>query len=216
MRKNKNNRLIYVIGGGNDCGYANWLQGTGFTKNIKEADLCLGLGGSDVGAHYYNQPDSGRLYCDEKTDALEYADFQTAIKLGKKIIGICKSSQWGAALAGGAVYQDVRHPGIHEVTTFDGKILEMNSTHHNMQDVSNLKESEDYELLAWANLSPYHYNGYNQNVKCEKEPEVVWYKKINFLAFQNHNESLYGDDRFNETIKWSQDILNKFMSNSLI
>lgn len=217
-------RLVYVIGSGNQCyGYSNWLEKTGLTNDIEKADLCLGVGGSDVCSKYYNQPDSGRLSVSERTDAIEYEDYSQAIKLGKKIVGTCKSLQWGAALAGGAIFQDIRHPSYHKVRTFDGQYLFMNSLHHNMADLSKLKENKDYKLLAWAeNLSPYHVDGWEKNIECEKEPEVVFFPKINFLGFQNHNEMLYRNGLYGnssgeteKTIKWSQDILNRFIENKL-
>lgn len=210
-------RKMYVIGNGINCyGYSNWLNITGRTNKIEEADFCLGLGGSDVSPQYYNQPDSGLLSCSPETDKIEYADFQKAIKLGKPIIGICKSSQWGAALAGGSIFQDINHPGRHELTTFDGKKIWCNSGHHNMQNVLDLKEGEDYKLLAWTeNLSSYHINGYNENIKCPKEPEVVFYPKIKFLSFQNHNEGIYGNKNYQEMINWSQNLVNLFLSDKL-
>ena len=207
---------LYIIGYNTDYGYANWLGKTKIVKDITKADLCMGIGGSDVSAKYYNQPDSGHLRCNPQTDYYEYRDYQKAIQLGKKIVGTCKSAQWGAALAGGAIFQDVTHPGEHKVKTFDGKELLVNSLHHNMCDLSNLKEGEDYKLLAWAeNLSPYHINGFGQNVSCEKEPEVVYFPKINLIGWQNHNEKMYRNSAYKETIEWSKMLLDKFMNNSL-
>jgi hypothetical protein len=216
-------RKIYVAGsrgyngfGSPCCGYSNWLNPDSFTGKIEQSTLVLGLGGSDVSSFYYNQQNSGRLYCDPETDKLEYEDFRKAIALGKKVIGICKSAQWGAAMAGGAIYQDVHHPWQHELTTFDGHKILCNSGHHNMQDVSNLKENNDYKLLAWTNsLSPYHINGDNENVPCEREAEVVFYPKINWLSFQNHNESIYDNPMFSPMIKWSQEIVKRFLAGQL-
>lgn len=214
---NKTKRIIYVAANGKrDYGYANWLEPDDFTDNIEEATIVLGLGGADVSPRYYNQPNSGLLYCSPETDAMEFLDFKTAIKLGKKIIGTCKSAQWAAAMAGGSIFQDIRHPGHHTLTTFDGLKIECNSGHHNMQNVLDLQENIDYKLLAWTeNLSPYHINGYGEDIKCEKEPEVVYYPKINWLAFQNHNESLYRNNRFKKMIEWSQDKVDRFLNNKL-
>lgn len=211
------NRKMYVIGNGINCqGYSNWLNITGRTNKMEEADFCLGLGGSDVSSKYYNQPDSGYLYCDAETDKEEYQDFKRAIELKKPIIGICKSSQWGAALAGDSIFQDIRHPGRHIITTFDGKKILCNSGHHNQQCLLDLKEGEDYKLLGWTeNLSPYHINGYGKDIPCLKEAEVVYYPKIKFLAFQNHNESIYGNPEFREMIEWSQEIVNRFFAGTL-
>lgn len=210
------NRKIYVAGNGQNCyGYSNWVNPTGFTSKIEEADLVLGLGGADVSPEYYNQPNE---FCSSSpgTDREEFRDYKRAIQLNKKILGICKGAQWAAALAGGAIFQHVDHPGQHYIRTFDGKILRTNSLHHNLADITKLKPGEDYKLLAWAeNLSEVHMNGYGENITCELEPEVVYYPKINFLGFQNHNEMLYRNHFFSEMILWSKDILEKFMTNRL-
>lgn len=222
-------RLIYVVGANNydegihsnfiPChGYSNWTENTGFVKNIEDSDLVLGLGGSDVCSSYYNQPNSGFLGSNPSTDKKEYADYKQAIKLKKPILGICKGSQWGAALAGGAIFQHVTHPHWHKITTHDGKELIVNSLHHNMQDVSNLKEGEDYKLLAWAeNLSDVHYNGYKENVTCLKESEVVYYPKINFLGIQCHPEMFYGekDAELVETITYFRKLLTNLLNQKL-
>ena len=210
--------IVYVAASGNRCfGYSNWIKPTGFTTKIEEADLVLGLGGSDVGCQYYNQPDHGNhLYDQPQLDKHEYADFKQAIEMGKPILGICKGAQWMAAMAGGAIFQHISHPSPHLVTTYDGKELLVNSLHHNLQDVSNLKEGSDYKMLAWAdNLSPFHYNGYNQNIRCEKEPEIVFYPKIKALGFQHHPEMVLHRPGFEETNLWCKDIFQKFMENKL-
>ncbi len=214
MRK-KYKRLVYPIGHGSDCGYANWLNGTGITNNIEEADVCIALGGSDVSSHYYNQPNK-YLSSSPHTDKEEYTDFQKAISLKKKIVATCKGCQWGSVLAGGALFQHMEHPYHHNMTTFDGKKLRINSLHHNLCDLSKLKDGSDYKLLGWAeNLSPMHLNGYGENVPCEKEPEVVYFPKVNILGFQNHNEMIYRTNGFAPMIEWSQDLLEKFMVDAL-
>lgn len=219
-------RIIYVAGSVKSdyaflnrtpCfGYSNWLKPDGFAKNIEESTIVLALGGADVSPQYYRQKDSGLLNSSPLCDEREYADFIRAIKLNKKIIGTCKGMQWGAAVSGGAIFQDINHPYQHEVTTFDGKKLTVNSGHHNMADLSKLKEGEDYTLLAWAeNISSYHINGDCDDIQCPKEPEVVFYKKTNWLGFQNHNENLFRRNGFEETIAWSQDIVERFLADTL-
>lgn len=214
----KNKRIIYVAGHGKNCaGYSNWLEPDDFTDDIEKATLVLGLGGSDVGNQYYNEPDSGYLYCSPEIDKREHKDYKKAIELGKPIVGICKGSQWLGALAGGTVFQDISHPSYHEIKTYDNKELWTNSLHHNMVCLDKLKENQDYKLLAWAdNLSPHHINGYGKDIPCEKEPEVVFYPKINALGFQNHNEMIvHNYFKFGPVIDWSNDTVDKFLSNNL-
>ena len=119
-------------------------------------------------------------------------------------------------MAGGAVFQHIEHPSIHNISTFDKKVILSNSSHHNLADLSKLKENIDYKLLAWAEgISNIHIDGYGDNVPCPKEPEVVYYPKINFLAFQNHNEWTLDNPEFTDMISWSKDIFEKFLNNNL-
>ena len=73
-------------------------------------------------------------------------------------------------------------------------------------------------MLEAESLSPYHIDGWNKNNKCDKEPEVVFFPKIKFLGFQNHNEMMWrttSDKDKENFVKWSQDLLNRFMSDKL-
>lgn len=205
---------IFVIC--DDEHYCNWIRDKEFTHKMKEADLVVGIGGSDVSNIYYNQPDSGKLHCYPEFDKYEYEHYLKAISLKKPIVGICKGAQWASALSGGAIFQNIIHPHHHFIETNDGQRFIVNSLHHNLIDLSQLKENEDYKMLAWANhLSPIHINGYNQNIKCEKEPEIVWFKKINFLGFQMHPEMMHYNSKFDSTMSYFKNLLNLFMVGNL-
>ena len=209
MKKTK----AYVIGSA--FGYANWMN-VDIVERMEQADLVVGVGGADVGHEYYGQPNSGCLHSSPPTDIYEFNYYQKAIKLNKKIIGICKGAQWAAALAGGAVFQDVRHPYCHDIKTDDGQEIIVNSLHHNMMDLSKLKKDKDYRLIAWAeNLSPFHINGYGKDVKCEKEPEIVLFKKIRFLGLQMHPEMMLYNKHVTASMDYFQDLLEQFLVDAL-
>ena len=122
-----------------------------------------------------------------------------AVDAGKFIIGICKGSQGLTIRAGGWLIQHVNnHGGYHKMETHDGKILTVNSTHHQMSYPYDLPD-EDYELLGWANSvsTTYLTEGYKEakadGIECKthiifKEPEVIWYPKIRGMAVQFHPE----------------------------
>lgn len=212
---------LFVAGSRNDyrypdMGYSNWMGRVEFTTNLNHADLVLGLGGADVSAKYYNQEDCGALSCQPYVDAFEYYHYKRAIEAGKQIIGICKGSQWAAALAGGAIFQHVKHPYYHTATTITGKTLCINSTHHNMADLRKLKSGEDYKLIAWADkLSPYHYDGNGDDNECNKEPEIVFYPKIKFLGIQFHPEMLHFMGEYPDTVKFCQKLLSDFLNHKI-
>jgi len=77
---------------------------------------------------------------------------------------------------------------------------------------------EDYKLLAWTNgISKCHWNGLNEEIsdKPFNEVEIIYYPKSNCLGIQGHPEMLFGDDAYDETISYLQDLLNKFLNKEL-
>ena len=210
-------RLVYVIASGShDYSYCNWMNIDGLTNDIHKATICMGLGGSDVSSHYYNQPDSGHLHTSDWTDTREYKDYALAIELKKPIVGTCKGMQWLAALAGGAVFQHINHPYCHFIETYDGQKILANSLHHNMADLSPLNEGEDYKLLAWSSTtSDVHIDGWNRNITCLKDPEAAWFKKINAFGQQYHPEMLLHEPKAKPLIAWARQTLDLFLNGKL-
>jgi len=178
---------IYFINGLSH--YSSWIPDAQRVYSIEEADLVIGEGGADVHPLFYKQ-ENKYSYSDRFRDIKEYNDYSKAIKLNKPILGICKGSQWACVLAGGALFQDVTdHGRSHEVSTFNGETIQVTSTHHQMADLRNLVEGEDYILLGWSSgISRYYKNGISDNNICEREPEFVYYPKINALGIQSHPE----------------------------
>ena len=207
-------RKIFVIGGVNS--YACWLQGV-IVKDIREANLVVIIGGADWGSKYYNQPDIGHYVGDfPESDAWEMGWIQLAIKLNKKIIGICRGAQILPCLVGGSIFQHVRHSYNHFIETYDGQKLETNSLHHQLACLDNVKP-EDYKLLAWANPSPFHMNGWDQDVPQERDAEIVFYPTIGggALGIQGHPEMMCKTKWYEDTVNWCQNQLNLFMEDKL-
>lgn len=193
-----NNKKIYVVG--SEDGYASWLtpMGFGFTDNLESADLALGTGGADWGPNYYNEPKNPTTYTNPARDKYEWENFKKLIDFKIPILGICRSSQGGCILAGGRLTQNMRHPGSHFLKTFDGKEFIVSSSHHQCQFPFNLPD-DDYKIIGWTNnLSPYHEDGNREEMNPPVEPDIVFYKKINFLSVQNHPEYLSLDSESTE------------------
>ena len=84
----------------------------------------------------------------------------------------------------------------------------MNSCHHQMCYPYQLNK-DNYEVLAWTRqLSPYYRADEKANINefpkesldddgKFKEPEVVWYPKINALGCQGHPEWGPGEEALN-------------------
>ncbi len=221
-------RLIYVINNGKNChGYSNWCEATGYTNDIREADLVLGLGGADWSASYYGENENYRLSTDSNLDEIEWEEFQEAIKLNKKILGVCRSSQIAPVLAGkfdgsnaGKICQHVSHPSMHPMKNIYGDDVMVTSSHHNLQWPFGLSK-DSYKILGWAvnnknsALSPFHLGGNDEEMKTPVDPELVYYPKINFLAKQPHCEWQYNIPQYSETINLFRKILDDFMNDKL-
>ncbi len=213
-------RKIYVIGG--DINYANWMEGQ-IVNKLEEATLIVFTGGEDWDASWYHKsenPPHETVGSNIYRDRYEMEFFKSALKLNKKMIGVCRGAQGGCVFAGGKLVQHQENPSFtHEIITFDGKRLITSSTHHQAQYPYNLKNDE-YKVLAWTeNYLKYRYLDSIIQDKTTKEVEIGYYPKINFLSIQGHMEMLYSDrdynDNFKDSFRWHRDLLDKFMADDL-
>lgn len=219
MNKNKE-RKIYVIG---STSYASWMQGS-LVKKMEDADLVVGVGGPDWSPEFYYKGKNKKhptVSSYKDLDEYEWSQFQKAIALKKKIIGICKSAQAGAILVGGALIQHQSSNGYHHyMNTYDGRKILVSSLHHEAQYLaeSNLKEGEDYRILGWTeNTLNFRYLDEKEQVKGSIELEDVFYPKINFLSVQSHPEMNFSskDPELIESTLYYQELLDKFLTNQL-
>jgi hypothetical protein len=195
------NKKVFVLGGEN---HMNWMEDLGFTptKTFNEAGFIFFTGGTDVNPKLYGQPrhrytERSDIYRDEQ----EVKFFNEAKKRGMGMLGICRGNQFLAVMNGAELIQHSAHPGYHKITLFDGRVIDINSTHHQQID---LTKATDYELLGWAEkLSPFHENGYGAvNVpKDYKEPEIIWWPKTKCLSTQGHCEWLPNSHIYPKTMR---------------
>jgi gamma-glutamyl-gamma-aminobutyrate hydrolase PuuD len=164
-------------------------------EDLKEGNSALVIwGGSDIGPEYYRHPMHRTTYPGGTRDRLEWTLLQRAIERGIPIIGVCRGAQMLCAAAGGFLIQDVRnHGGHHPVHTIDGKELRVNSIHHQMMCWEEGKV--DHELVGWRpgrEGAPYGYMDNQEYIPAEgwKEPEFVYFPKINGYAIQWHPEMM--------------------------
>jgi len=209
-------RKIFIVGYGYN-NYANWMQGT-LVKNIEEANLVVFCGGEDVTPSLYNEPKGSRTYNNLQRDLAELEVFKKAQELSKKCVGICRGSQFLGIVSGGRLVQHQENPGfIHPMITDENKVILVSSTHHQAQYPYDMNK-DDYKLIGWTeNISKVHLDGNDKEIsdKPFKEAEVVYYPKTNCLGIQPHPEMIYNDHKFDSTIKYFQELLNKFLNNEL-
>ena len=212
-----NNKKIYIVGG-HGSNYANWMKGT-LVDTLDEADLVVFTGGEDVHPSLYNEPVGPRTMTNINRDLFEKRVFETAVKKNKKIIGICRGSQFTGAMSGARLIQHQDNPSyIHPIHTSNGKTIRITSTHHQAQFPYNLKDDE-YKILGWTEgLSKVHLNGLDKEIAEVpfKEVEICYYPRTNVLAIQGHPEMIYNSkEQFSETFEYLDEILDKHMNDKL-
>lgn len=180
----------FFISGGNRFGEQHVLRKYGFVSSptMEDADFVVFTGGADIDPSIYKSKAHASTHANTGRDRMEIADFHRAKELGKAMLGICRGAQLLNCLAGGSLYQDIRHPGYHLLITDDGQLFPSNSVHHQM-----LRVAEGAIIKAWTpSLSPYHLHmdgGVEGNdVVVEKEPEIVVYPEHRMVLVQGHPE----------------------------
>lgn len=105
---------------------------------------------------------------------------------------ITKLSQFLTVMAGHSLWQDVNNHAIfkgHEATMYDGEIVQVSSTHHQMMRLDGVAP---YELLMWAGRTTEKRGAhgiFKQDGKDDRrDVESVFHHEINALCFQPHPE----------------------------
>lgn len=185
-------------------GDGDWIENCFFTRKLKEADIVIFQGGTDISPSIYGEKKgyftqvSGLTPRDEREIEL----YKYCIENGIFMVGICRGGQLLTALNGGKLIQDVtKHGGTsHRCKTWDNQTYTMNSLHHQMFYPWNLPQ-EDYKLISWTEgLSDWYLNGDDTDINFHTEaitddgliiePEVVYYPKTKSLAIQGHPEMM--------------------------
>ncbi len=157
-----------------------------------EADLMVFTGGEDVCPVLYGEATQKGTSSNIMRDFEEIAALRYALDNDIPLAGICRGAQFLNVMAGGRLYQDVScHCGNfaqHDAQLADGKIVKVNSYHHQMMIPS---ERMKHDVLMWANNSA---RDKHTNSAIALETEAVYYYGMNALCFQPHPEFMTQDD----------------------
>ena len=82
------------------------------TKSYNDADLVVFPGGLDVDPSLYEEPMGQRTSANKNTDGNWASMYRQAVADGKKLLGICKGSQFLTVMSGGRLYQHVTGHGL--------------------------------------------------------------------------------------------------------
>lgn len=205
---------VYVVGP--EKNYANWLPNSIVVPTLKQSDLVLFTGGEDVNPKYYGEPKHPRTYINTGRDKYEKLIFTLAKKQNKKILGICRGSQFVCVMSGGRLVQDQSNPHRnHEINSDKYGTFVISSTHHQAQFPFNMKKW-DYNVIAWTQgISDHHQDGYKQELNPEKECEIVHYKNTNALGIQGHPEFADYQKSHPEDLKKVQQLFTDFIEDKL-
>lgn len=205
---------VFVVG--NYTEYANWLPNYVLCKNIEDSNLVLFTGGEDVSPSLYGEPVGKKTSFNIKRDLFEMDMYDKAVKLNKPMLGICRGSQFLCVMNGGRLVQDQENRHfVHPIKTWDGRLLNITSTHHQAQYPYDMGKGS-YHVIGWTDgLSNRHLDGNNKEIseKPFKEAEIVFYPTNNSLGIQGHPE--YDDMKhYPETMEYLKDLVNNLVNNS--
>jgi gamma-glutamyl-gamma-aminobutyrate hydrolase PuuD len=221
---NEEKMKIFVVGQqGAGRGTAAWIKHTNtlgvinaynihdYVDSIREADLILFTGGGDVDPILYGQKNERSRGISESRDVSEVNVYKTALRLNKPMFGICRGFQFLAIMNGATLYQDVnKHNGDHEVITGDNRVFETTSVHHQMVNLTDLKE-EDYRILMVTSengapkcLAGYHIDAHPDGgiryCNPKYEVEAAFFPKTRSLGCQGHPEYATATEDFKKEI----------------
>ena len=194
-----------------------WLSlqfGIETISSFEECDLLVFPGGLDVDPNIYGEPAGQRTSFDKKSDKNWIGYYKDAIGKGKKVLGICKGSQFVCVMSGGKIIQHVENHAIFDTHAIkiEDKIFEVTSTHHQMMDLSPLSD-KNYELLAYTpeKLSTTYLDGYDDEMATppDKEVEAVFFNGNGTLSIQFHPEFMHPEDPIHKVIgKWLEKVFS--------
>lgn len=206
---------VYVVGGANY--YANWLPDIEIVDTIKHCDLVLFTGGEDVSPTLYDEPAHTETCSNRKRDIYEKRMFTLAKNQNKKMLGICRGSQFLCVMNGGKLVQHQQNNRyVHDIFIGDNAdIITVTSTHHQAQYPYNLKKW-DYKILGWSkNQSKFHLDGNGVELNPEKECEIVYYPKTQCLGIQSHPEHEGYQNNYPASLVKLKELFTKFINNLL-
>lgn len=210
----KKTKRIYVVGGANY--YAQRIENHELTDDLSTADIVMFTGGEDVDPSMYGCKKHRSTYSNINRDIYEKEIFEK-IRPDQLVVSICRGSQFTCVMNGGLLVQNCSNHAIgytHRITNGD-KIIDITSTHHQMQYPYNLPK-EDYTILytCYGHRSEF-YDGDKIDISPilnYGEPEIVLYHKEGFpkcLAIQGHPEMMPQDSPANIEIN---EIINNLLN----
>jgi putative glutamine amidotransferase len=173
----------------------------------KKINLIVFTGGADVDPIYYEEPLGSRTFINEKRDKYELAVLEFALKNDIPMFGICRGLQFLNVHLGGKLIQHTTdHNRKHNMTTIEGDIFEVTSSHHQMCLVDS-----QHEIIGWSTtrLSKSYLNGWDEEIPPPRfEVEAVKFNKVKALGVQYHPEVM---NRSSMGFMYVENIIKKYL-----
>lgn len=196
---NRDLRSCVFIVGSSSFGFTSMFAKLGCTKaeSIMDSDLVVFTGGADVHPSFYGQEMGGKTWCTIDRDKKEKEIYETCVKFGIPMLGICRGAQFLHVMNGGELYQDVKgHLGNHLIRTHNNHTFETTSTHHQMVKFNDRMKvlAEAHGVATERTFGPIKSKiGHTETVVDHKERitqeiEAFIYKDTLSLGIQGHPE----------------------------
>lgn len=194
------------------CGgnYSIWIPNVERVDSVKEADLVLFKGGEDVHPSFYNEEMHPLTHSNIQRDRYEKKIYEECVSLGKKMLGVCRGSQFLSVMNGGKLHQHIIGHGVtHPCYTIDkdgeeGEISQITSSHHQCLDLDSVKDREDFRVLGF----------WFEDKTAKLVPEFATFP--NCLLIQSHPEYVCSEQGiikgFEPYIEYCRNLLNELMN----
>lgn len=186
----------YIAGADNDVRRMMGVYGFRRVDKVKDADIVVFTGGSDINPYLYGQRRHPTTGVNMLRDLADINVLKQTARYTQGLVGICRGGQLLNCLVGnGSMWQNVNHhaiEGTHDAVDRDGVVHKVNSYHHQM-----MIPGSEAQVLLKASVSTLREGP--ENIRMVKDiarvadpdwddPEVLYYPDTSTLCFQPHPE----------------------------
>lgn len=159
-------------------------------ETVDKADLVVFTGGADVDPQLYGASTHHSTSIDPARDKSDLSLYAECYEKGIPMMGVCRGAQFGWAMLGGQLYQDVdNHNKSHFIYTDapSQRCITASSVHHQMVKWD---DSLGADMLAWCfETRKRNLDASVSNVGAtHKDVEAFWHRDNCFFGVQGHPE----------------------------
>lgn len=214
--------------------YSSWIPDAQIVQSMDNCDLVIFKGGEDVDPSLYGETPHATTYFNRTRDDYEKQIYNAAVKMGKKILGVCRGAQFLSVMNEARLFQDIHsHIGPHDCKVvpigtdptsdfFNVKtdlitIPKITSTHHQCLNPYSVERREDFKMhgISFGHLDNQIRLEYGFLEESVVVPEFYQFGK-NVLCIQSHPEMVAFNGQitkgYEPYINYCIELLNNFMN----